>query len=67
MGLIPGQGTMILHAVWHGQRKKGKKKKERNALTSVPASGAKAKEAAALGGSWLNSLLHSSWQPCTLY
>ena len=26
MGLIPGQGTNILHATWYGQKKKKKKK-----------------------------------------
>ena len=25
MGLIPGQGTNILHATWYGQKKKKKK------------------------------------------
>ena len=34
-GLIPGQGTKILHAVWHGQKKK--KEKTRKNVYSVTA------------------------------
>lgn len=26
-GLIPGRGTEILHAAWHGKKRKGKKKR----------------------------------------